>query len=292
MKPFQAGFVVGPTVICSVEFPFLEWLQIPWKPLLLPYFSGSVVDNNQGPNGKPRRSTSIERPSPASPQRAGLGKRKRAEESRVPNGRRSTTSSRSRSPAPKRQCQPQPPILPPRIMYKLCKDCSKICWDEIETMARQKLRFTWKGRPVCDVGRRYRTLSPDNDCTLCQQLHAPWIEKFLDNMRWMERKVIPDKGDRIHVFPNLQYIPHISHFQSGRNVLRLHDVPFHIAVVPIAPKWKAGMLEHMAKNGMVVVLDDRCPASRILQPQEIPRRSEPKPVLSWLKTCKSGHKKR
>lgn len=108
----------------------------------------------------------------------------------------------------------------------------------------------------------------------------------------MEGKILDDKGDRLHVFPNLQYIPHISNFPSGRNVLRLYDVPYHIAVVPIAAKWKEGLQQHMAKNGMVAVLDDRRPASRILQPQQLPQKFNPRRVRASLNTCNRGHRRR
>ncbi|KAM7198222.1 HET domain containing protein [Naviculisporaceae sp. PSN 640] len=240
-------------------------------------------------NGKRGRSRESERRHSASPRRSAQGKRRRVE--RSSDTYRGSSDSRGRSPAAIRQHRP--PILSTQPEYKLCQECSEIPWDKAEAVARQDLGFrTYLGRPLCDVGRRFRKLSPDNDCTLCHQLHAPWIEKFFDNTRWMERRIVPDKGDRIHVFPHLQYVPHISNFPSGRKVLRLHDVPFHVAVVPIAPKWKAGMLEHMAKNGMVVVCDDSRPASRILQPQQIPLTFNPKRVRAWLNTCNRGHRRR
>lgn len=190
--------------------------------------------------------------------------------------------SRERTPVNRAKRHRGPTFSPPVV--KLCDDCAAICWDQIERIAKEKLRFTWKGRPVVDVGRRYRK-PPVNDCTLCHQLHAPWIEDFLESRRWIEGKVIPDIGDRIHVFPNLQYVHHISNFQSGRNVLKLHEAPFHISVVPISPRWKEGLLEHLAKRGMVVVLPDGRPESKILQPQQLPPKFDPKLVRSWLKTC-------
>ncbi|KAK0746970.1 heterokaryon incompatibility protein-domain-containing protein [Schizothecium vesticola] len=121
---------------------------------------------------------------------------------------------------------------------------------------------------------------------LCRQLHAPWIEKFLERRRWIERKVIEDIGDRIHVFPNLRHLHHISDFQAGRNVLRAHEAPYHIAVVPIAPGWREGLKEHIAARGLVVVLPDGRQESHIFQPQPIPEKFNRKQVLSWLKTCK------
>ncbi|KAM7189459.1 HET domain containing protein [Rhypophila sp. PSN 637] len=237
-----------------------------------------------GSNDLCRRSRDVERRPSALSHRPGLGKRRRSEHS---TDNQSRAGSRGRYPAAKRPCKRQLPW--PK--HELCDECSKICWDGIERIATEKLRFTWKGRPIADVGRRYRN-PPTNNCTLCRQLYAPWIEKYLENSRWIERKFIPDKGDRIHVYPNLQYVPHITNHQPGRNLLRAEDAPYHIAVVPIAPKWKAGVLEHLATRGMVVVLPDGRTESRVLQPQQLPRRFDPEPVRSWLETCSKGHRSR
>ncbi|KAK0726364.1 heterokaryon incompatibility protein-domain-containing protein [Apiosordaria backusii] len=209
-----------------------------------------------------------------------LGKRRLEE---LDESRESTAGSNSSSnPAAKRHCR----ISLSSPTNQLCTDCSKICWDGIEKLIKEKLRFTWKGRPVADVGWRYRKLSPDNTCALCRQLYAPWIEKFLENRRWIERKVINDMGDRIHVFPNLRYVHHISDFQAGRNVLREHEAPYHIAVVPIAPRWREGLLEHIAARGLVVVLPDGRSESKILQPQQVSPKYDARLVLSWLRTCR------
>ncbi|KAK4203857.1 HET-domain-containing protein [Triangularia verruculosa] len=217
------------------------------------------------------------------PQSSVLGKR-RIEVSDESRQSTVTTSSNSSSPAAKRQCRTHVSSSP--SAGKLCTDCSEICWDGIEKIVRERLRFTWKGRPVADVGRRFRKLSPDNDCTLCHQLHAPWIEKWLENWRWIERKAVPDLGDRLHVFPNLRYVHHISDFPAGRKVLREHEAPYHIAVVPIAPKWKAGLVEHIASRGLIVVLPDGRRETKILQPQQVAPKYDPKQLLSWLRTCK------
>ncbi|KAK4170926.1 HET-domain-containing protein [Triangularia setosa] len=209
-----------------------------------------------------------------------LGKRKLEV---LDHSRESTAgTNNSSNPAAKRHCRIS--FLSPT--NQLCTDCSKICWDGIEKIVKERLRFTWKGRPVADVGWRYRKLSPDNTCTLCRQLHAPWIERFLENRRWIERKVIKDMGDRIHVFPNLRYVHHISDFQTGRRVLREHEAPYHIAVVPIAPKWREGLMEHIATRGLVVVLPDGRLESKILQPQQVSEKYDAKLLLSWLQTCR------
>ena len=235
-----------------------------------PYLVIRPLTQSQGSNDEGRLRNNSNARESTTAQRSVLGKR-RVEE--PDDSRESSPDNR-----PKRHCRQ--PLSPPT--GKLCDDCADICWDQIERIAKEKLRFTWKGRPVVDVGRRYRQ-PPVNDCTLCHQLHAPWIENFLESRRWIEGKIIPDIGDRIHVFPNLQYVHHISNFQSGRNALKQADAPFHIAVVPIAPRWKEGLLEHLAKRGMVVVLPDGRPESRILQPQQLPPKFDPELFQSWLK---------
>lgn len=237
-----------------------------------------------------------------------MGKRRR-EASR--DRSESSAGQRSRSSTPRRQrrapfdpepqatgASPEPQAIeassePQAIdTSNLCDECSNICWDSIEEIANERLRMnTWTGRRVVDVGRRFRRLDPNSTCTLCRQLHAPWIEKFLEDRRWIERKCIEDVGDRIHVFPNLRHVHHISDFQSGRNALRIHEAPYHIAVVPIAPKWRTELKKHLDSRGLVVVLPDGRQESRILQPQPIPEKFDRRKVLSWLKTCK-GHRNR
>ncbi|KAM7217646.1 Heterokaryon incompatibility protein (HET) domain containing protein [Rhypophila decipiens] len=244
-----------------------------------------------GHNGKRGRSRDSERRGPTSPRVVGLGKRRRIERSSV--SRRSTpTSRRGRSPAANRQFRP--PVVLPEPQYELCKACSEICWDKIDDVLNQDLSFrSYKGRWVCDVGRRFRKLSPDNDCTLCHLLHAPWIEPFFNDMLWRDRKNLPDKGDSIHVFPNLQHTPHISNFPTGKKVLQANNADYHIAVVPTAtPHWKDPFLGHLAKNGLVVVLDDRRPESKILRPQQVPPKFNPKHVRLKINTCHNGHNKR
>jgi heterokaryon incompatibility protein (HET) len=154
---------------------------------------------------------------------------------------------------------------------------------------RHKGRIDWLGKPVCDVGTRYRTVSPSTACTLCRQLHAPWIEPFLKSRDPNDWRV-NDLGDRIHIFPHLRHLPHVNDFPASRKVLRRENAPYHIAVVPVGRGWRDELREHLTTKGMVVVMPEGVPESELFAPQKVSRKFEPSAILPWLKLCKRHHK--
>lgn len=147
-------------------------------------------------------------------------------------------------------------------------------------------RIDWVGMLVDEVGTRYRNDPSSTTCPLCRQLHAPWIEAFLKNrdpMRWKAN----DLGDRIHIFRHLRHLPHVNDFPTARKVLREHDAPYHIAVVPVGRGWRDELRAHIALKGMVVVMPKGVQESELFVPQQVSKKFEPNVVLPWLKFCKS-----
>lgn len=146
-------------------------------------------------------------------------------------------------------------------------------------------RIDWVGKPVDDVGTRYRNVPSSTACPLCRQLHASWIEPFLKNqdpIRWKAN----DLGDRIHIFRHLRHLPHVNDFPTSRKVLREHDAPYHIAVVPNGRGWLDELREHIALNGMVVVMPKGVEESELFVPRQVSKNFEPNVVLKWLNFCK------
>ncbi|KFA81911.1 hypothetical protein S40288_06889 [Stachybotrys chartarum IBT 40288] len=157
-------------------------------------------------------------------------------------------------------------------------------WNIIDQLKEYQGRMTWKGQHVADVGKRYRRLDTEEkrNCSLCQQLHAAWIEEFIDD----QYKYHHDFGDRIQIFRHLRHLPHVNDFQQARDVLRNHNTPFHIAVVPKFVGWRSSLEKHIAKNGMVVIIPEGQPESQVFAPQQISPRFDPRVVKSWTKQCR------
>ena len=148
-----------------------------------------------------------------------------------------------------------------------------------------KGRIDWHGKLVVNVGKRYRSVPLSTTCPLCRQLHAPWIEPFLkslDPSQWKGNYF----GDRIHIFRHLRHLTHVNDFQTSMNVLRRHNAPYHIAVVPFGRKWRDSLQAHIASHGMVVVLPKGGPQSEIFFPQQVSEKFDHTVVLPWLEFCK------
>jgi len=151
-------------------------------------------------------------------------------------------------------------------------------------------RTDWAGELVAEVGKRYRNVPSSTTCPLCRQLHAPWIESFLQNQNPMQWKA-NDLGDRIRIFRHLRHLPHVNDFPTARKVLREHDAPYHIAVVPFGRGWRDELVAHIALKGMVFVMPRGVQESELFVPQQVSENFEPNVVLSWLEVCKQ-HKRR
>ena len=152
-----------------------------------------------------------------------------------------------------------------------------------------KGRIDWAGELVDYVGTRYRNDPSSSTCPLCSQLYAPWIEPFLkkrDPARWKAN----DLGDQIRIFRHLRHLPHVNDYPTARKVLKEHNAPYHIAVVPTGREWRDGLEAHIASKGMVVVIPKGIQESDLFVPQQVSKQFEPNVVLSWLKYCK-GHTK-
>jgi hypothetical protein len=172
---------------------------------------------------------------------------------------------------------------------QLCNECSRIPWDNIDQWINHKGRIDWHGKLVVNVGKRYRNVPPSTTCPLCRQLHSPWIEPFvksLDPSQWKGNYF----GDRIHIFRHLRHLTHVNDFQTSMNVLRKHNAPYHIAVVPFGRGWRDKLQAHIALHGMVVVIPKGRPQSEIFSPQQISEKFDPDVALRWLEFCKH-HKK-
>jgi Heterokaryon incompatibility protein (HET) len=153
-----------------------------------------------------------------------------------------------------------------------------------------KGRIDWRGLLVDHVGTHYRNVPSSTPCPLCRQLHAPWIQPFLkklDPMRWLAKDL---GNDRIHIFQHLRHLPHVNDFPTARKVLREHDAPYHIAVVPSGYEWRDELQAHIALEGMVVVMPKGVQESKLFVPQQVSEKFKPNVVIPWLKFCK-GHKK-
>ena len=70
------------------------------------------------------------------------------------------------------------------------------------------------------------------------------------------------------------------------NVLRKHNAPYHIAVVPFGRGWRDNLQAHIASHGMVVVIPKGCPQSEIFSPQQVSEKFDPNVALRWLEFCK------
>jgi hypothetical protein len=166
-----------------------------------------------------------------------------------------------------------------------CRECSDIPWDKINQFMSDQVRFDWRGKLVVKIGKRYRNIPPSTTCPLCRQLHSPWIEPFLRTLDESDWKG-DCRGDRIHIFRHLRHLTHVSDYQTSMNVLRKHDAPYHIAVVPFGRKWRNALQTHIASHGMVVVIPEGRPQSEIFAPQEVSRKFDPVIAASWLECCK------
>ena len=168
---------------------------------------------------------------------------------------------------------------------QLCDKCSRIPWDKIDQWMSYKGRIDWHGKLVVNVGKRYRNVPPSTTCPLCRQLHSPWIEpyvKSLDSSQWKGNYF----GDRIHIFRHLRHLTHVNDFQTSMNVLRKHNAPYHIAVVPFGRGWRDNLQTHIASHGMVVVIPKGRPQSEIFSPQQVSEKFDPNVALRWLEFCK------
>lgn len=172
----------------------------------------------------------------------------------------------------------------------LCDECSSICWSGLDEWLDFTGIIQWRGKLVCAVGKRYRNIAADATCPLCRQLRAPWIEPFLRDQglsQWKEK----DFGDEIRIFRNLRHLPHVNDFPTSLKVMRIHNTPYHIAVVPVVRGWKFELRAHIAENGIVVVIPaDNHLEAGIFAPKQVPKNFEPGAVSPWLKRCKHHQK--
>ncbi|KAK9799987.1 putative Heterokaryon incompatibility protein-domain-containing protein [Seiridium cardinale] len=214
-----------------------------------------------------RHRDALEQHNPAS-----LPKRQR-DDSRQRSGQRSAPSTKRAR------------LALPETLNELCAECKSICWSGIDEYLDYDGIIDWRGKLVCRVGKRYRWKAADDPCPLCRQLRAPWIERFKrdhDGPDWKDK----DFGDEIHIFRHLRHLPHVNDFPSARYVLRENNAPYHIAVVPNGQGWKEEFREHVAKNGMLVIISpNHHPEAKLFAPQQVSREFERSTVLPWLKRC-------
>ena len=172
----------------------------------------------------------------------------------------------------------------------LCEKCSSIPWYKIDQWMSYRGRIDWRGKLVVKVGRHYRKDPGNTTCPLCRQLHAPWIKAYL---KALDPSQLSDKetyfGDRIHIFKNLRHLTHVNGFQSSMNVLRRHNAPYHIAVVPVGRGWQDNLKAHIASHGMVIVIPKGLQRSELFLPRQVSEKFDPDVVKPWLKCCE-GHK--
>ena len=200
-------------------------------------------------------------------------------------GKRTQHNSRETSRDPSNPANKRLRHTYPSSTNQLCNECSRIPWDKIDQWMSYKGRFDWRGKLVVKVGKRYRNVPLSTTCPLCRQLHSPWIEPFLkslDPSQWKGNYF----GDRIHIFRHLRHLTHVNDFQTSMNVLRRHNAPYHIAVVPFGGKWRDNLQAHIASHGMVVVIPKGRPQSEIFAPQQISEKFDPNVALPWLEFCK------
>ena len=145
-------------------------------------------------------------------------------------------------------------------------------------------RIDGRGKPVVNIGKRYRNIPSSTTCTLCRQLHSPWIEPFLktlDPSQWKGKYF----GDRIQIFRHLRHLTHVSDYQTSMNVLRINNAPYHIAVVPFGGEWRDSLQSHIALHGMVVIIPEGGPQSEIFVPQQVSRKFDRRVARQWLNFC-------
>lgn len=152
-----------------------------------------------------------------------------------------------------------------------------------------KGRIDWAGISITHVGKHYRNVSASSTCPLCRQLHAPWIEPFLKS-RDPEKWKAKDSGDQLRMFLNLRHLPHVNDYPTARMVLRDHDAPCHIAVVPDGRKWRYALPKHLESKGMVIVMSKESHSLQLFVPLQVSEKFDPKVVFRWLKYC-NRHKR-
>lgn len=142
------------------------------------------------------------------------------------------------------------------MLCHVCTRLSPLLTAEITTWLTEdpSKRFSWRGKPTIKAGHHFRHVPETTSCSLCLQLRAPWIASFL---RHHATAAQYEEEDQIHIFRHLRHLPHVNDFPESRNMLKEHNAPFHIAVVPGARarglKWKDELREHISAQGIVAI---------------------------------------
>ncbi|KXJ87035.1 heterokaryon incompatibility protein-domain-containing protein [Microdochium bolleyi] len=181
----------------------------------------------------------------------------------------------------------------------LCHNCTRIeeaLVTGISTWLADRRRFTWRGKMVMTVGHYYRQIPASTTCSLCRQLRAPWILPFLnrlhEDVNLSDDKIMRyyNEPDRIHIFRNMRLLPHVNDYPTSRNMLKEHDAPYHIAVVPNAGRksWKEELQAHISEQGIVAIFPRDHPQSRgeIFEMREVNPWFKPAVVQRSLATCR------